>query len=703
MKTTRFLFLVLALAAVVLALSACDLSGMLGGGTTTAPESTTAPTTTADPSAAVTTTAPAITTAPPAVTAPPVTAAPNPIKEVKVMSSGALQITLTDKVKLSLGTLTAREGYNSASVAHSLDKETGILTLTLTDSAARNVAADFVGAEKSTLTVRIRENNKKLEWAPADADTFTPFCDAKSVTGVVPLEKLAEATGFGKHTEVTGNGVVLAVDGQSLRFRAREWKEGTDFVMDCKLGGSSNKKFNISYLAEINASTDFGSVSTSTGAGYQTFKSAGDDITPINMNGTYIGANHGYYIIAAVPNPGNVMTEEDIGSIWRVDNQQYVLVRVNAYTKEAGASLLWFCPYYDSAMQTGRFDYRKITGGSTLTHVSGATHKNDIRVSVDSVQAQFYIAVNHYKEAAFLNGTVEVDLTKKGSYTAEFVDFYEEYDIVYLPTMLQQLIDNVGWNDDTDHYSDAIEDSYVTFRNTYRYHKNGACVVFSEYEFHKDVTIGYIGGVQSQPFSESTHYVYVPGTTHLATPTLQSNAQIDVGKNQLADPDRLVTSYFQFTDANGTKGMNLGFNPLYGTGVNDVRAPLIGGSADAQNSNLAFYYTSYKMYPRLIANCSLTAGTKITCVAYRLPSYVMDDDFTAINWYWVGDDIYLSLHTDKALDKTVTVLPEYMEGMTAEVIEGSTTFTVNSTVIDGGISVTSTDAGYAIIKLSPAN
>lgn len=698
MKTTRFLFLVLALAAMMLLLSACDLSGMLGGAdTTTAPDATTAPTTTAEPAVTTAATTAAPTTAAPVTTLPPVAAEPNPIKEVKVMSSGALQVKLTDNVKFSLGTLKVREGYNGAEVAHSFDKESGILTLTLTDSAARNVAADFVNADKSTLTVRIRENNKKLEWAPADADTFTPFCDAKATTGVVPLEKLAEATGFGKHTEVTGNGVVFAVDGQSLRFRAREWKEGVDMVMDCKLGGSSNKKFNISWLAEINASTEFGSVSTSPNVGYVNFKGCGDDITPINMNGTYIGANHGYFIIAAIPNPGNVMTEEDIGSVWRVDDQQYVLVRVNVAPKETGIASLWFCPFDEASMQTGKFSYKAISAGSTLVHVSGATHKDDLKATTDSTQVQFYIAVNHYKEAAFLNGTVEVDLTKKASYTAEFVDFYEEYDIIYLPTMLQALMDNVGWNKDEDHYSDDIMESYVTFRNTYRYHKNGACVVYSEYEFHKDVKIGYIGGVQSSGFS--THYVYVPGTTNWDRPTLQSGVQIDVGKDHLAVPGRLVTSYFQFTDANGTKGMNLGFNPLYGTAVNDVRTEYIGGTG---TSNLAFYYTSYKMYPRLIANCNLEAGTKITCVAYRLPSYVMDDDFTAINWYWVGDDIYLSLHTDKALDKIVTVLPEYMEGMTATVIEGSTTFTVNSTSVSGGLSVTSTDAGYAIIKLSPA-
>jgi hypothetical protein len=264
--------------------------------------------------------------------------------------------------------------------------------------------------------------------------------------------------------------------------------------------------------------------------------------------------------------------------------------------------------------------------------------------------------------------------------------------------MLQALMDNVGWNKDEDHYSDDIMESYVTFRNTYRYHKNGACVVYSEYEFHKDVKIGYIGGVQSSGFS--THYVYVPGTTNWDRPTLQSGVQIDVGKNHLAVPGRLVTSYFQFTDANGTKGMNLGFNPLYGTGVNDVRKDYILGSA---NSNLAFYYTSFKMYPRLIANCNLTAGTNISTVAYRIPLYVMDDDFTAINWYWVGDDIYLSLHTDSPLTKTVTVLPEYMNGMTVSVVEKSDSFQVKSEVIENGsIAIQSSCEGYAIVKLSPA-
>jgi hypothetical protein len=201
--------------------------------------------------------------------------------------------------------------------------------------------------------------------------------------------------------------------------------------------------------------------------------------------------------------------------------------------------------------------------------------------------------------------------------------------------------------------------------------------------------------LQSIKFNESTHYVYVPGTTNLSTPTLQGDGeQINITKDKLDDPDTLASSYFQMSDANGTKVMNLGFNPLYGVGVSEVRDYLT-------KADLCWYYTSYKLYPKIISGCRLTAGARIDFIGYRIPSYVLDDDFIAINWYWVGDDIYLSLHTDKSVDKTVTVLPDYMNGMEISVVETSDNFMVNSSTIeDGSISVTSNGAGYVVLKLS---
>ena len=692
MKRSLLFFLLLAAAALLLV--AC---GGTAPAETTPPSSTTeAATTTAAITTTVTTTA--------VTTAPALPVSENYIKETQVLSGGGLRITYRDGTKLNLGSLALREGYNSASIAHTLDRYTGILTLTVTESATTNIANRHLGTAAAPTTLNLRENNGMLEWTLGGKEDWQALCRADGLglsEGVTPMTALAEILEIGKVEKAEGEGVVFVISENKLRFRARDWKEGTDLVTDAKLGGSANKKFNMSTIAEISASLSLGSTSTSKSDGYLRFKDASDDIKPIQMNGTNIGANHGYYVISAIKNPMlDPKDESDIGSIWEADGVRYVLVRITATKEASGEVMLWFCPYYDEAMETGYFKYKKIAAGATITHVSGATHTESFTTPNDSVQAQFYIALNHYYEAAFLNGTEEVDLYKDGTYTAEFVDFYEEYDLIYLPTMLEALIDNVGWNTDMSHCSEDIADSYVTFHNTYRFHKNGACVVYSEYEFKQDVKITYMGGVQSGKFAEETHYIYVPGTTTLAVPTLQGSATVNVGVNHLDDPTRLTTSYFQFTDENGTKGMNIGFNPLYGTAVNEERWKYIGKKES--DDNLAFYYTSYKMYPRLISNCNLEAGTKISCIAYRLPSYILDDDFTAINWYWVGDDIYLSLHTDTPLNKTVTVLPAYMNGMSVEVIEASGTFDVKSdTIENGSIDVQSSAEGYAIVKLSP--
>ena len=609
----------------------------------------------------------------------------NPIVSASV-HEGEIKLTYKDNSELSLGNAPRREGYNDITSSYEFSKTTNIVTVSLIDSSSSNIANELISAPQMKLTLRLRENDGKLEWASATEEDWQILCDSNS-TDESPIQLLAILTEFGKHKEITSDRVVLAINGNSLRFRAREWKNGVDFVMDASLDGSNNKSFNISTLAELNSSASLDSMSATSAVGYKPFKNSGDDITPIHMNGTYIGANHGYYVVASIPNDAG-LTEEDIGSIWQVDSMQYVLVKITSTS-------VWFCPYYESAMTSGSFSYQKIRSGKTVTHISGATHTDSFTASKDSTQQQFFLAINHLHNSAFLNGTNEIDLTKNGYYTAEFIDFYEEYDVIYLPAMLQHLIDNVGYNNNDTHHDDSLVESYVTFRNTYRFHKNGACVVYSSYEFHKDVSIGYIGGVQSIKFDESTHYAYVPGTTNLSTPTLQEGESLYVNNEDLSDPDTLVTSYFQLSDENGTKAMNLGFNPLYGTGVNDVRDDYF------TNSHLGYYYTSYKLYPRLIGTSKLAAGTKITCVAYRLPSYILDDDFTAINWYWVGDDIYLSLHTDKSVDKTVTVLPEYMNGMEITVIEGSDSFTVNSdTIENGSISVTSSGAGYTILKLA---
>ena len=708
MNTKRFLLLVLVVLAFTAILASCEFlpAGLFPGGATTteATSQTTSEVTT------MTTTEAAATTAP-VTTGAPTVQSPGAIKKVNVRDNGDLRITYESNKTQNLGSVVLREGYNSATVVdYSLSS--GVLSVTLIDSKDVNVANKILDVAGAAKTFLLREKDGYLEWTEKDSESWQVLCSTVSKlgdTGPSPLTLLANAAEFGKAAPVTGNSVIFAVKGNTLRFRARDWKTGLDMCNDATYtrGGSAwadlksigNHAFNLTSMRVISHDEPIDSMVDGT-----VWKAIGDDCTPLNMNGTYIGANHGYNCIAKIPNAGK--TEADIGSVWQTsDGQKYCLVRI-------ADGFLWMCPFDDATMASGNFSKYcakvLLNAGDTLRHVDGASNTANIMVSVanPSGDMQFYVAINSVERYAYLNGVTEVDATKDGAYEAEFVDFYESYRILYLPAVLTYLMENAGDNDNQSHCSEDIADAYVTIYNTYRFHKNGSVVVYSDFAFEKDIpALGMISAVQSGSFSGlpteggyNVHYVYLPGSIGYNVPVKQTGAaQITISKSLLADPNVPISSYFQMIDAIGTKAMNLGYNTEYGYGVPEKRLPYLKGS-------LGFYYTSLKMYPHLFTSGSLKAGDSYDCISYRIPSEPVDSDFTAINWYWVADTIYLQLHTTKALPERAVTLPDYMVGMTAEVIEGSTSFTVHSDAIaEGGITVSSTGAGYAIVKLTPAN
>lgn len=708
------LFLVFALFLMALTLAAC--SGLPAGETTTASpvDTTTAPTT-------VTTAVSDVTTAVTTTAAPAVRVEKNPITAAKIDESGNLvlkfKMSATSKrtTTVKYPTVTAGDGYNGAHfVSCELDEEDRTVTLTLLDNLARNQANIALGIESpEAITVYLRENDGKLEYATAKDGAYTvlaAYNKEKNEDGVPLMSAMVHALGYARQEEHTAKeGTILAIreplagqekNGAFLRFRATEWsRTGQDLCMDTYLNGSSNGFFNISGLFEIPSDAEKNSFTGGTA-----FKYSGDDITPININGTYIGANHGYNLIQCLPkDPSYGLTEADIGRVFSFgeggSKKQYVLVRIDAYTKELRQNMIWFCPFDETAMQTGNFSKfcssaYKIPAGTELVSDDGLpsiTTNSETCPGYSAGVVQFYTALNHVKQHAFLDGKYEVDIQKAATYDAEFIDFYEEYDVVYLPAALQYLIDNVGSNNERSHCSDVLQESYVTFRICYRFHKNGATVVYSDYDFHKDVSLHIIGGVQSGAFSETDHYIYLPGSSGAyATPALQPYASVHFGMMENGQPQ---SSCFQLTDTIGSKAINLGFNTVYGDGTPEKRTTYL-------KNGCVYYYTSYKMYPYFISGGTLKAGDHFSFIGYRLPSVIYDEDFFAVNWYWVGDEIFLSLHTDKAVDKTVA-LPDYMSGMTAEVIEGSG-LTVGDSVTNAGLTATSAGAGYAIIRLTPA-
>ncbi len=581
----------------------------------------------------------------------------------------------------ALGTVTPHRGQNSVIVKECVERD-GTLSLLLADSADEHLANRMLGKAKAPTRVYLREEGETLAWAPDPDAPFTPLCAADSPH---ILARLVAAAGIGQTKETYGHGVTLTVKGNDLRFRATAWREGKHLCHDAVYASPScNRHFNFTSIREIDADTPVTEVATGS-----SFKGMIDDITPLHLNGSYIAGNHGYSIIASIPNTAG-KTERDIGSLWQTaGGDTLLLVR-------ADDDVLWLCAVTEAAMQSGRFSYHALAEGETLTPVRGAADPAPITVTADSRRTQLHPSVNHVTRRAFLEGEAEVDLTRDGIYTAEFIDLYERYDILYLPPMLTYLMENAGKCDNASYWLDRHERSMMTVHYAYRFEKNGACLVFCTYEFHEPVDAGIIAGVQSIPMP-GDHYVYVPGTRHCATPRLQKEGErIDVSaETDLPDPGRLPTSYFQFSDPEGTRSMNLGYVPGYGYADPDLRRRTLGEGP----GNLAFYATTYKMYPKLLANTKLPAGSVIDFIAYRIPGVATDPDFTAINHYTLGDDIYLGLHTAKAVPSRAVALPPEMNGRRLLPLDVAEGFHLASRTVDGGITVATDGPAYGLYCL----
>jgi len=352
---------------------------------------------------------------------------------------------------------------------------------------------------------------------------------------------------------------------------------------------------------------------------------------------------------------------------------------------------LWFAPKTAQMMDTGIFTSKALAAGKILTHKSGATNISDITIeTVNSNAQQLYSTTNKVVHKLLLNGTKEVPLTD-GFYESNFVDFVEQYNIIYFPTVLTYLINNVGNNTNTSMNNDSIDDYYCSVSITHRFQKNGACVMFESYDINKEINVGYFGMTQSIAFNTANHYMYVPNTIYDDITLHEPSTSIYLTPDKWRNPNLPPTSYFQLYDANATYTMNTGFCPDYGTARPEIRVE--------QLSDAAFFYSSFKMYQKLISGGKLYPGDRVEAVVYRILSPKYDEDFTNVSWYWVNDDIYLQVNAHKPIKK-ILPLPSYMIGKMVTIVESNNT-TVGNIVTTDGLSINMTGtSNYAILKLS---
>ena len=476
--------------------------------------------------------------------------------------------------------------------------------------------------------------------------------------------------------------MVCQIKGNEMYVRARSFSDEEDFVWHLrKVNQSNNRFFNIMSMYTCPTAT----ADDATSRYWTKWKGSSDDICPILVNGSHIGGNHGHNCVDKLKVTGHGKTNADIGSVW-TDSKGKTYVLVYVYD----ANTLGLVKFDDATMSNGRMTYGNPDVGSVMTHLSGATNTGSF--SIESREgAQLWKCSNHEVLRLYADG-IEKNLNEDQIIIAERIEILTEYDVIFIPSMLTYLMENVGYNDPDSQHSEDIADSYFRLSVKYQFNRNGSISQYNTYDIHKTLALSYCGLVQSMTIA-SDPYIYSPDTIYdsMILHNDTSNSYY-LYRNTWRSSDKVPYRYYQFTDETAAKGICLAYDRSYGWGGNDVRMNKIQYAGRYKGE-------SRKMYPVFVGGGELEAGTILEGLASRIPLRKHDDDLTAMGWYWLGDDIILMLDSHKAIDKDIS-LPSYMDRMQLEILDKTESVECTQvTITDSKLRYIASDYGYLVLRL----
>ena len=398
------------------------------------------------------------------------------------------------------------------------------------------------------------------------------------------------------------------------------------------------------------------------------FKSAGDDIAPIqinqpNMSGTYIGGGHGFSNGLKLTT-SNSKTDSDIGSVWKdANNVEFVLYNVgDGYVKVVNATTT------------------EIT--SPLTHVSGATNTESI-VFASAEMAFILPALNKHMLSIYDDKGVE--LTENGTYYGNYIDIIESYNILDPLSVITYLKANVG-NCTNDSVADQSIDALCKVNIVYRITDGCSCTIYQSIDSIKDISYSYAGLTQAMSIG---NYAYVPGAFNNDVQTL-TGTSLNVGVSNWNDATKVPYRFYQFSD-NYNKGFFIGYYPKIGTAINSERITKC-------SSACLYYGSTKKMYPRLINSTQILSGNTIEAVCFRTPVVKRSDGSLAVVYNYVGNDIILNVDYQAAFNGFITI-PEKCVGKQIEVVDKTASCTITRAIASSTqLPIKFSGKGYAVLR-----
>jgi hypothetical protein len=428
----------------------------------------------------------------------------------------------------------------------------------------------------------------------------------------------------------------------------------------------------------------------------------GDDATPWNLNGTYIGGNHGCSDVIEITAKNHGFTVKDIGSAW---------------TDEAGKTFYMIKLPKPDIIQIlseneGKDGIWKFTRSIKGKELKRASDGKVLKFETAKI-TQLWPSCRMNKQVYLVNG--KEPLAPGKSAVCDYFDIVEEYDIIAPDSLLESIKKNPGKEAD---FRAKDLDAVLTNRIVYRFQPMGACTVEHMSTARRGFNLSYAGFIQSAQLEKGSfdiHEYYIPKTIPFELKGRKYDFRnfVDFSKKlpneimfakrykNIADPANLPDRFIQFLGKNdaGSSAHKVGYALGYSL-VEGMTKP----EERIKNTKTALYlYVSNKTYPYAVEGGFVPAGKVFHCLAYRQyfdPSAYKNT--TSVYWHKEGDSYLLYIDYHKLVDNDIIKLPDYLSGRKISIVEKTPSLKLltEKIVPSEGISL-SVDGtyGYAVLKL----
>jgi hypothetical protein len=396
-----------------------------------------------------------------------------------------------------------------------------------------------------------------------------------------------------------------------------------------------------------------------------------DDVAPYRLAGTTIGANHGYSKTRlTIASHGK--TNADVGSVWTDGTNQWVIVNI------------FDANNLDVSRRTGNVAY----AGTSLTHVSGATHTATITGQTATVSMQMYPAFKNRVLRVLIDG-VEIPQADKTIIAKNNITFAESYDIMDKNSIMEWLITQVGTTTKILQYDGT---AIVSVSISYVFTMDGGCTIYTDFLALENVSAfqDIMFNMNNQLTVSATHptlKVMVPHTlpfTFLGK-DYDMTVPTDISGDTFTSRMQFIPDRVAATGIYADRVVMLMDNVGYALGFIPVAdAEIVARRTNASHKALEISEAK-KVYLSAIDRSdktSLTAGDYFHVIAYK--KYFTSSAAQTTNYTIQtneGDYVYLDWHS--AGTKRVQ-LPGYITGRNYTVVQKSD----NVSILTGGDDVT---------------